>query len=329
MKILVTGATGSLGGVTARKLAAMGHAVTGTGRDIARGRCLAASSVDFVPVDLCDRQAMQRLARQHDAVIHCGGLSSPWGSRQAFQRANVDGTRNIVYALRETQARLVFVSSPSIYFDFTDCLDIMENQPPAKRPVNAYAASKLAAEALIMEETFRGLDAVIFRPRAIFGETDQALMPRLIRAASKGYLPLVDGGRAMIDLTYVDNVADALVAATLRPEGFSGEAYNISNGEPMTVYDIFRRVADGLGLKVRFVHVPFRAAYMAAAAMELAALLRPSQPEPVLTRYSVGVLGRSQTLSISAARRDIGYRPAISLSDGIDRTIAAWRASHA
>lgn len=329
MKILVTGATGCLGGVTARKLAGMGHTVTGTGRDLAKGRDLAASPVTFEPADLCDRSTMYRLVAQHDAVVHCGGLSSAWGSKDAFQRANVDGTRNIVDASCEIETRLVFVSSPSIYFDFNDRFDIKENQPPAKRPVNAYAASKIAAEKLVSEAASSGLDAVIIRPRAIFGETDQALMPRLIRAAQKGYLPLIDCGRAIIDLTYVGNAADALVAAVLRPEGFSGEIFNISNGEPLAVRDIFQRIANGLDLRVRFLDIPFRIAYLAAAAMEYSAMVRPSQPEPVLTRYSVGVLGKSQTLSIAAARRDLDYSPGVSLNEGIERTIAAWKNAYA
>ena len=329
MKILVTGATGCLGGVTARKLAAMGHAVTGTGRNLANGEALVASSVTFKPADLNDRPTMRELVSRHDAVLHCGGLSSAWGSEAAFRRANVDGTRIIVEAACETGARLVFVSSPSIYFDFTDRIGIKEDRLPARRPVNAYAASKIAAEGLIAEAASSGLDAAILRPRAIFGETDQALLPRFLRAAGKGYLPLIDGGRAIIDLTYVDNVADALAATVLRPARFSGEAYNISNGEPLAVRDLFQRLTDGIGLRAKFVDIPFRLAYLASAAMECAAMLRPSQPEPVLTRYAVGMIGKSQTLSIAAARHDLGYSPAISVSEGMDRTIAAWRAAHA
>jgi nucleoside-diphosphate-sugar epimerase len=329
MKILVTGATGCLGGVTARKLAAEGHDVTGTGRDLAKGAALAADGVTFVAADLEDAAAMRKLVLRHATVIHCGGFSSAWGRREAFLRANVAPTAAILEAARSAGTRLVFVSSPSIYFDFTDRLDIAPEAPPARRPVNAYAESKLMAERLVARAALEGVDAAIIRPRAIFGAADTALIPRLLRAAARGRLPLIDGGRAVIDLSYVDNVADALLSAALRPGKLGGHAYNISNGEPITVAALMRAVVNGLGLKTRLVPVGFKLAYAAAAALEAAARLRPAQPEPVLTRYTVGVLGRSQTLSIEAARRDLGYAPRVSLQDGIARTLHAWSAAHA
>ena len=329
MKILVTGATGCLGGVVATKLAAMGHSVTGAGRDLAKGAALATSGVTFAPAELTNQVLMRALVLQHDVVIHCGGLSSPWGKEIDFQRSNVDGTRFLVEAALEGGQRFVFVSSPSIYFDFRDRIGIADNDPPARRPINAYAASKLAAEEIVTQAAANGLDAVILRPRAIFGATDTALLPRLLRVAERGYLPLIEGGRAAIDLTYVDNAADALIAAALRPQRFAGEAYNISNGEPITVRDLMQRIAAGLGLRVRFLELPFAFAYRVAAILESIARLLPSRPEPILTRYAVGVLARSQTLSIAAAQRDLGFKPAVSLDEGLRRTLSAWKARHA
>jgi 2-alkyl-3-oxoalkanoate reductase len=329
MNILVTGATGCLGGVTARRLAAAGHAVTGSGRDLAKGADLAADGVRFVPADLADRPTMEALAAGHAVIIHAGGLSSAWGRREDFMRANVGPTRTLIQAARSAGSRLVFVSSPSIYFDFTDRTDIDPDAAPAARPVNAYAESKLIAEGLVREASKSGLDAAIIRPRAIFGASDTALMPRLLRAAARGRLPLIDGGRALIDMSYVDNVADVLIAAALHPTPLAGRAYNVSNGEPISVADLMRAVVGGLGLKARFMPIGFSLAYAAAAAMEAAAHLRPSRPEPVLTRYTVGVLGKSQTLSIDRAKAELGWAPRVALADGIERTLSAWRSAHA
>jgi nucleoside-diphosphate-sugar epimerase len=329
MDILVTGATGCLGGVTARKLAAAGHAVTGSGRDLAKGSALAADGVRFVAADLADQAAMERLAARHAVIIHAGGLSSAWGRRAEFARANVEPTRTLIRAARDAGSRLVFVSSPSIYFDFTDRFNIDPDALPAARPVNAYAESKLIAERLVRAAAENGLEAAIFRPRAIFGADDTALMPRLLRAAARGRIPLIDGGKALLDLSYVDNVADALIAAALHPAPLRGRAYNISNGEPISAADLMQTVVAGLGLKTRCVPIGFSLAYAAAAAMEAAANLRPSRPEPVLTRYTVGVLGRSQTLSIDRAKKELAWCPRIGLRDGIGRTLSAWKAGHA
>jgi nucleoside-diphosphate-sugar epimerase len=329
MKILVTGATGCLGGVTARRLAAAGHAVTGSGRDRAKGAGLAAEGVDFASVDLADRAALTALAARHAVIIHAGGLSSAWGRRDDFMRANVAPTQVLIEAARGAGSRLIFVSSPSIYFDFTDRTDIDPDAAPAAKPVNGYAESKRVAERLVQAAAQSGLDAAILRPRAIFGAGDTALMPRLLRAAGRGRLPLIDGGRALLDMSYVDNVADALIAAALHPAPLRGRAYNISNGEPIAVADLMRAVVTGLGLKARLVPIAFALAYAAAAALEAAACLRPSRPEPVLTRYTVGVLAKTQTLSIERARRELGWTPRVALRDGIDRTLAAWRSEHA
>lgn len=330
MRALVTGATGCLGGALARRLAADGIAVTASGRDATAGARLRDAGITFATADLRDAAAMDGAVAGNDVVMHCGGLSSAWGSAAAFHAANVAGTRNVVAAARRHGVRrLIFISTPSVYFDYTARLDVGEDAPLAKRAVNAYAASKIAAEGIVRAAMRDGLPAVIVRPRAIVGPGDTALLPRLLRVAARGRVPLIDGGAALIDLTYVDNVVDALVAIATAPGHIDGRTYNVTNGEPRTVAALLRHITAALRLKARFVAVPFAVAYSAAYALEAVARALPGRPEPALTRYTVGVLGRSQTLSIAAARRDFGYVPRVSLDDGIERTAAAWRSSYA
>jgi len=330
VRVLVTGATGCLGGALVRRLATEGIDATASGRSHCAGRELERSGIRFAPAELTDRPAIDALTAGHDTVVHCGGLSAPWGAAKAFALANVDGTRNAVdAALRHGVRRFVFISTPSLYFDFRERFNITEDAPLAQRPVNAYAASKAEGEKIVRDAMARGLAAVIVRPRAIIGPGDTALLPRLLRVAKRGVLPLIDGGRAVIDLTYVDNAADALVALVRASDHVDGKTYNISNGEPSSVAALFSGIVAALRLRTRFVSIPFSVAYAAASAFEAAARLLPGCPEPALTRYSVGVLGRSQTLSIAAARRDFGFRPRVPLQEGIERTAAALRPAYA
>jgi nucleoside-diphosphate-sugar epimerase len=304
--------------------------VTASGRNVEVGACLRREGLRFQRAELGDTLAVDQIVRGQDVVVHCGALSSAWGPAEAFRCVNVEGTRHVVRAAeRHGVRRVIFVSTSSLYFTFTDRLNISEDEPLPSRPVNCYAASKRVAERIVAAAHARGLGAVIVRPRAIFGPGDTALLPRLLRVAGCGWLPLIDGGRATVDITYVDNVADLLWDIAVAPPGVDGRVYNATNGEPWPVSTLLRTIVDALSIRVRFVRVPFPLAYSAAAVLELMAARRPGGQEPPLTRYTVGLLARSQTLSIAAARRDLGYVPRISVSEGIRRTAESWHAGHA
>ncbi|WII40199.1 NAD-dependent epimerase/dehydratase family protein [Paenibacillus thiaminolyticus] len=164
------------------------------------------------------------------------------------------------------------------------------------------------------------LSAIIPRPRALFGPGDRALFPRLMRANRERGIPLIDGGRALLDLTYVDNVAEALVCCARALESACGQVYNISNGEPIRFVDAVNRLFAEMGPRYR--RVPYRTAFGVAAGMEAMYRLFKLNGEPPLTRYSVGVVSRSQTLDIRKARQQLGYEPQVSLQEGFARFAA-------
>lgn len=170
------------------------------------------------------------------------------------------------------------------------------------------------------------METVILRPKAIFGPGDTSLLPRLLVAAQSNRLPQIGNGANRVDLTYVDNVVNAILSALERSE-VAGGVYTITNGESPCLWDVIRYVLRELGLNDRLRRVPYAAAYAAAACMEAKSAL--TGREPLLTRYTVAVLGRTQTYDISAARRDLHYTPQVSVANGIERTIAALRADPA
>jgi len=318
VKIVVTGATGFLGGHLCRYLHRLGHQVLGLGRDPEKGAALMAEGIAFEALDLADASRIETWG-QADALVHAAALSSAWGASQAFERANVTGTRNAIAIAHQMKVRrLVFISSPSVGFRFRDQLNMSEAQP-LPPPVNAYAASKATGEDMVRRS---GLDAIILRPRGIYGKGDTALLPRLIRAAETRRLLLLRQGQAVTDITHVDDVVSAIVQAIEAPARFSGRTYNVSGGEPVKVRDIIVRAAEAAGVAARFRPVPVLLALGAARLAESLARLSPAQPEPVITAYGVGVLAFSQTLDLSAARNDLGYRPRIGFAEGLQRTFA-------
>ena len=323
-KVLVTGATGFLGGaVCAHLRAAGGWEVTVTGRNPCKGALVAADR--FVPMDLADKGAATALARGQEAVIHCAALTSPWGRKEDFERANIAATAALLEASIGAQIRrFIHVSTPSIYGEHVHREGLTEESPLPARPINEYARTKLAAERLALAAANQ-LEVVVLRPHALIGIGDNALLPRLVRAASTGRLRIIGDGRARTDLTCVENAALACrLALEAEASCVAGEAFNLTNGEPMPLWDALGQFLAAAGLPEPRGRVPF-AVVWAGAALAEAWSRYVSGNEPVLTRYGAGVLAFSQTFDISKARRRLGYQPVIPLAEGLASVGRWWR----
>jgi nucleoside-diphosphate-sugar epimerase len=167
------------------------------------------------------------------------------------------------------------------------------------------------------------VSALILRPRAIFGPGDTSLLPRIADALRRGRLPRIGDGRCTVDLTYVDNAVDAVLLALEAPAALGGRAYNISNAEPVRIWDVIDRLADAQG--TARARRPMRTSTAMALATVLEAIHRVAMParEPALLRYGVELLTVDMTLDVSRARDELGYVPRVGLDDALERTFAA------
>ncbi|WP_019447845.1 NAD(P)-dependent oxidoreductase [Cupriavidus sp. BIS7] len=327
MKLVITGGTGFLGRHLVWRAAAEGAEVVFTGRNPEA----AANVIGRAPApvrwqalshgDAAAESALANAARGADAIVHCAALSSPWGRYDDFHRANVVSTAEVVAACEAHGVpRLVHVSTPSIYFGFADRIGIREDAE-LPSPANDYVRTKLAAEALVQEAGLRAV--AILRPRALFGPWDQTLMPRILRVLHKGALPIMRGGHIQLDLTYIDNAVDAAWLALTKPLPRQVNIYNVSNGEPRELSDLLSVMAREFALPLRTRKLPWPVVDALARGMESAARIF-GRGEPVLTRYSAAVLAFSQTLDVSALRNELGWRPRISIDEGIGRHARWW-----
>lgn len=325
-QILVTAATGFIGSHAVRRLASAGHQIIATGRDPTR---LPAGDGLIRPVaaDLAG-DALEPLLAGCDVVVHCAALSAPWGSAEAFRRANVTATARLLDAARRQRvSRFVHLGSPSIYFRFRDQFGVGEEFTPPPRWITEYARSKWESECLVRDACVDGMQTLILRPRAVYGEGDRAILPRLMAVAARGWFPLVDGGRALIDVTHVDNLVALMAHCVDADLPANGRAYNVSNGEPVRVRTLLENLFAALGRDVRLVSVPRAPALALATLSECLSRLRAGRPEPRLSRYGIGVIGYSQTLDITRAQRELGYRPHTDMQASLAR-FARWWETH-
>jgi len=330
MKVVVTGGTGFLGRHIVWRLASEGMDVVFTGRNRKSAEeviRLSPAPVRWVPLEHGLENSSDRLSRAAtvaSAIIHCAALSSPWGEPAAFYNANVLSTAEAVAACQSTGIRrLVHISTPSLYFDFKNQLGIRECHP-LPPPVNAYVRTKMLAETLVQKAFIP--ETVILRPRALFGPWDTTLMPRLLRVMKNGPIPLIHGGQALLDLTYISNAVDAVWRALTRTLPKPLCIYNVSNGSPLPLKDLLEKIATAFQLKLRTRHIPWFLANALATILETLSKLTHGS-EPLLTRYGAGVLAFSQTLDISAISEDLGYSPQTSIEEGI-RLHADWWKAH-
>ena len=319
MKILVTGGGGFLGGAVCRLLLSRGDEVTAYQRseapdiEVLGGTCIRG--------DLLDRELLEQTANGCDAVIHTAGKAGVWGSYESYHRANVTGTENVINACRSSEIRyLVHTSSPSVAHGGGDIEGADESLPYPEHFSSPYPETKALGEQLVMAANDESLRTVSLRPHLIWGPGDPHLLPRLLERAKSGRLAL-PGARKLIDTIYVDNAAHAhLLGLDCLQRGgeCSGKTYFISNDEPLAQEEIIRGLLGAAGMKPVIREISPAVAKTAGMVMESAWKLLRIGSEPPVTRWSAEQLSTAHWYDISAAKKELGYVPLVSIAEGLE-----------
>ena len=320
---LVTGATGFLGRYIVEQLVAQGSRVRVLVRRDAPE--LAKLGVEIARGDITDRERVVAACEGTESVYHVAAVAGIWGPWQHFHSINVLGTEHVLAGCqRHGVARLIYTSSPSVTFAGDDQAGVDESVPYPPRWLCHYPHTKTLAEQAVLRanEPGRFLTCAL-RPHLIWGPRDGHLVPRLIARARSGQLRRVGAGQNLIDMVYVENAAEAhLLAdrALQQPNSpAAGKAYFISQGEPVNCWDWIDELLALAKLPPLQRSISLPAAYAIGAAFEGAYRLLRKTDEPRMTRFLALQLGKHHYFDISAARRELGYSPRVSIAEGMQR----------
>lgn len=328
MRVLVTGGGGFLGQAICRQLAARGDAPVAFQRGA--GEALAGTDIEIRRGDIREAADVQAALAGCDAVVHTAGKAGPWGDPAEYRAINVAGTEHVIAACRAHGVRrLVFTSSPSVVHGGGDIEGGDESLPYPEHFAAAYPETKAAAEQRVMAADGSDLHTVSLRPHLVWGPGDNHLLPRLMERARKGPLKL-PGADKLIDTVYIDNAARAhllaLDALDANP-ACRGQTYFISNDDPWPQARIIGALLEAVGVPAKIRPISPRMAAVAGSLAEWWWKRQGLAGEPPVTRWSAEQLSTAHWYDISAARRDLGYRPEVSIEEGLERLALATRAA--
>ncbi|MDQ0825332.1 nucleoside-diphosphate-sugar epimerase [Arthrobacter sp. B2I5] len=320
MKILVTGASGLLGREVAGQLVRRGYDVTTfqrrpSGVDGATDHC----------GSLADDAAVRGAVQGAEAVIHLAAKVSFTGRPAEFDEVNVQGTGRLLLAARGAGVRdVVFVSSPSVANSGAAIAGLGAEPADPDRAHGDYSRTKAQAELLALAADAPDFRVAAVRPHVVWGPGDTQLVERVLERAARHRLPLLDAGAALIDTTYVDNAAAAIVAALKRISHIHGRALVVTNGEPRPVGELIAGICAAGGVPAPSWSVPGRLARVAGSAVEKAWLRLGKQDEPPMTKFLAEQLSTAHWFDQRETRKLLDWTPAVSIDEGLGRLAAHY-----
>jgi len=314
VRVLVTGGSSLLGRTVSNRLLARGDRVTCFQRSPS-----GSSAVDRLG-DVSDATAVSEAAEGHDAIVHLAALVAPRPAWDDAYRVNVVGTRNVVAAAARC-GRLLHVSSPSVAFDGGPAVGAGA-APADYRGPDAYTRSKALAERYVLEHA--SVPTVVVRPHLVWGPGDLQLIGRIVSRARQGRLALPDHGRALVDTTYVDDAAAAVVAGLDRTGASSeawGRAWVVTGGDPRPLAELVEGILRAAGIDRHTRSVP---APVAALVGRAVGRLWPGD-EPPLTHFAARQLSVAHWFAQSETRRVLRWHPVVDVDQGLHE-LARWYA---
>ncbi len=323
MKVLVTGGTGFTGKALVRRLLDLGHEVVALDyHEGLKTEELRQWGAQVVIGSVTDREVVRRCVAGVDVVQHLAAafreLNVP---NSHYDEVNVGGTRIMLEeSVQAGVKRFIYCSTCGVHGNV--------DHPPANeeapiQPADYYQRTKYEAEPLVMQYHKNGLPAVIIRPAAIYGPGDPERFFMIFKRVSKGFFPMFGDGKTLYHPLYIDSLIDAFILV-MEPGRGDGQTYLIADEEYVGIEDLVRRTGRALGVDVKVPHFPVWPVVLAGHICET--LCKPFKITPPIFPRRVDWYRQNRAFDISKAKRELGYKPTISLDEGLRRTGEWYRA---
>jgi len=321
MNAMVTGGGGFIGSALVGELIKKGFKVT----SFSQGDYPGLRKIGVKPIrgNLSDQDSVIKASKNIDIIFHVAAKAGSNGDYSEFYETNVTGTENIINACKINKIPyLIFTSSASVVFDGKDIEGSDESLPYPAHPASYYTATKAMAEKLILNANSDSLKTLSLRPHLVYGPGDNHLLPGIILKAAYGRLRRIGNCRNIVDVSYIDNVVAAHINAAqaiLNDPDTGGQAYFISNGEPVLLWDFLDMILQVSGLGPVKKSVPVWIAMVISHLTQTFHEVFYKDQESLITPFIVSELVHSHWFNINKARKYLNYNPVISNSEGLKR----------
>lgn len=325
MKVFVTGGGGFLGKVIIRQLIERNYEVISYSRtDYPE---LKKMGVKHILGDMADYNTLKEAMKGSDVVFHVAAKAGVWGDYQEYYKANVIGTENVIKACQENNiTKLVYTSTPSVIYSDGGIEGADESLPYPENFEGHYPQTKAIAEKMVLTANNENLSTVALRPHLVWGPEDHHFLPRLVERSKAGKLRLLGNNKNLVDCVYVDNAAKAHLQAFdhLYPNSpVAGKAYFITQDQPIPIADLMNKILIAAGAPIVEKRIPAGVAYFIGALLETVYSFFDIKSEPPMTKFLAKQLSTPHWFNISAAKRDFGYIPEISIDEGMQK-LSEW-----
>jgi nucleoside-diphosphate-sugar epimerase len=321
MRVLITGATGLLGGHLIKELQERGETIRALVLPVENADKLIKQGIEVVRGDITDASSLGPAVKDVDLIFHLAGMMGVWRPLADYRLVNVNGTENLYMAAQRAGVRRFVHTSSHTVYGLGHGRFMTENDPLRPDP-DPYSLTKAEGDRLVRRLMLNsGVETVILRPGTFFGPGDRLHFGRMAQKMKDGKGLIIGRGDNHLPFCYVTDVVQGFMLAAYHPKA-PGNVYNITNDRPLTQLEMFNAIADAVGGKRPTLHLPYLPIFYGSIVAER--IVAPlTRTKPVVTQLGAMMFGSDNKHSVEKARRELGFEPKVDLLTGIQLS-AEW-----